>query len=585
MIQLFRGKCKSFVLFIIAFILMGHISSITGAVKPEGTLIADASFLVKKPSVTNFYRTSGTAILSPDGQPYQIKGISFCNKVYNWSAQSDPYFQEPLSYANESTYREIASLGFNSVRFYLNYRFFVESSAGTYNELAFQWIDQNIEWAKKYGVSLLLNMHISPSGKPDQKTFWEYTHNQTLLDALWKEIATRYADNPTILGYGLLNEPTPLYDGNAESSLASWKRLAQRLTNTIRKVDKNHILFVEKAIAAQDLQSNSMRYQLNDEKNFIIVDDPCNNMVLEFHYYQPWIFSGMSDSSKVHRIWTYPNPDLTILWGHSSLKWNPALERYGSSITKTPLEDGWRRMESDLLTSDQLNQAFHVQLAVENLGDGTAYVDDITVSSYKEDGSFAGELLSLNFDSYSDPWKVEYGAQGRAAMEAQKGFNGTYGMVLHGGGQYTLFGATNSIRLSVQPGYSYRVSAKVKVSGGGSGTQVYPHLSFYLVNGGGPFTRDTILGELRSYQAIGEKYNIPVYMGEFGVSVETFARRGGKQLTRDLLNFCTDTGLHFNYHAYSTMLWGLYLVDTKQPGKSPDLNDGLWEVFSKTLAS
>ena len=43
-------------------------------------------------------------------------------------------------------------MGFNSVRFYLNYGLFEDDSKPyEYKESGFEWIDRNVEWAKENG--------------------------------------------------------------------------------------------------------------------------------------------------------------------------------------------------------------------------------------------------------------------------------------------------------------------------------------------------------------------------------------------------------------------------------------------------
>jgi len=156
--------------------------------------------VVDTPSANKFITVKGTKLYQPDGSEYLIRGIAFGNEVWG-----NPKV-EPRNHHDENSYKELAELGFNSVRFYLNYGLFEsDSNPYVYKQAGFDWIDKNIEWAKKYGIKLVLNMHYPQGGYQSQgngMALWTSTENQNRLIALWKEIAKRYADEECILGYG-----------------------------------------------------------------------------------------------------------------------------------------------------------------------------------------------------------------------------------------------------------------------------------------------------------------------------------------------------------------------------------------------
>ena len=91
-------------------------------------------------------------------------------------------------------------------------------------------------------------MHYPQGGYQSQgngTALWTEPENPKRLCALWTEIAKRYADEPVILGYGLVNEPV-VAAASGEESLALWQSVAQMLTDGIRTVDQNHMIFVER---------------------------------------------------------------------------------------------------------------------------------------------------------------------------------------------------------------------------------------------------------------------------------------------------------------------------------------------------
>ena len=171
---------------------------------PTSTPVPTATPMPTITSEADFYRVNGTSIVDSGNMPILLKGIAMGNMV--WSSS-----YPPANDHNEDSFRELSELGFNSVRFYLNYCFFEDAQAPyTYKETGFDWLDQNIAWAKKYGIRLILNMHIPQGGFQSQGkglALWQNPENQKRLIALWTEIAGRYADEDAIIGYSLINEP------------------------------------------------------------------------------------------------------------------------------------------------------------------------------------------------------------------------------------------------------------------------------------------------------------------------------------------------------------------------------------------
>ena len=172
---------------------------------------------------TGFIHADGKQLVDEDGKPYTIKGMAFGNEV--WSNPS----AEPTRHHDAESYQELAEMGFDSVRFYLNYGLFEsDSNPYTYREEGFAWLDKNIAWAKAAGIRLVLNMHYPQGGyqsQGDGTALWTEPENQKRLCALWTEIARRYADEPVILGYGLVNEPV-VAAASGEKSLELWQSVA-----------------------------------------------------------------------------------------------------------------------------------------------------------------------------------------------------------------------------------------------------------------------------------------------------------------------------------------------------------------------
>ena len=118
----------------------------------------------------------------------------------------------------------------------------------TWLETGFTLTDNVIAWAKANQMYVILELQAAPGGQsadPERSDYddsksslWEDQANRDKTVALWQRLAETYADETTIAGYSLLNEP----DVAADSDL---KALYESITTAIRSVDANHVLFIQ----------------------------------------------------------------------------------------------------------------------------------------------------------------------------------------------------------------------------------------------------------------------------------------------------------------------------------------------------
>ncbi len=185
--------------------------------------------------------------------------------------------------------------GFNMVRLPMHYNLFTlpvedEPVAGknTWLKKGFQLTDSLIAWCKANNMYVVLDLHAAPGGQGndlniadadiDKPSLWTSEANQQKTVALWKEIARRYANEPIVAGYDILNEPNFGFTdsvndkhGLAEKINEPLKKLMIAITQAIRSVDKKHIIIIE---------GNGWG---NNYNGLLPVWD--NNMVLSFHKY------------------------------------------------------------------------------------------------------------------------------------------------------------------------------------------------------------------------------------------------------------------------------------------------------------
>lgn len=257
------------------------------------------------PQPKEFARVQGKNILDGDGKAILLKGTNLGNwlnpegymfhfKDVNSFRLIDQVIKELIGADNVrnfwSKFRDnyitnediifLKKLGFNHIRVPFNFKLFVlEDHPEIFIDEGFKRLDDVIRWCEEANLYVILDMHAAPGGQTGDNIddSWGYPYlmeNETAKQAtikLWQKIAERYKDKKIILGYDLLNEPIPHYLENKEILNKELEPLYKRIVEAIRKVDRNHIIFLGGA------QWNT---------NFSVFSEPFdNNIAYTFHKY------------------------------------------------------------------------------------------------------------------------------------------------------------------------------------------------------------------------------------------------------------------------------------------------------------
>ena len=161
----------------------------------------------------------------------------------------------------------LARAGFNSIRLPMHYNLFTRpleeepvQDQQTWLTTGFALTDSLLAWCKSNRMYLILDLHAAPGGQgkdgnisdydPAKPSLWESEGNRRKTIALWRKLAERYAREPWIGGYDLLNEPNWTFEGKDKNGREDttnqpiWS-LYQAITKAIREVDTNHLIIVE----------------------------------------------------------------------------------------------------------------------------------------------------------------------------------------------------------------------------------------------------------------------------------------------------------------------------------------------------
>lgn len=163
------------------------------------------------------------------------------------------------NYITEADIKWLSDAGTNIIRLPFDYRLLTNDDFLGRDMHGFKHLDNAVRWCEKYNIYVLLDMHGAPGGQTGDNIDNSDGYPWLMLDEgmkqqtcdVWKMIAERYANNTTIIGYNLLNEPIPHYFEN-DSLKPFLEPLYKRITRAIREVDKNHIIFIGGAVWETD---------------------------------------------------------------------------------------------------------------------------------------------------------------------------------------------------------------------------------------------------------------------------------------------------------------------------------------------
>lgn len=491
----------------------------------------------------DFVRASGRIlVVGTNDTPIILHGVCLGNQV--WSTPSVP----PTTDHDQNDFARLKSWKANVVRFYLNYQIFEsDGSPYVYKQDGWNWLDQNIAWAKANGIYIILNMHVPQGGfqsNGDGLALWNNSANQARLKALWKEIARRYQNETQIAGYDLVNEPV------VSSSLSQWTDLASQLVSEIRKVDQNHLIIVERL---NGVKGNWTTYA---SLNFFKINDP--NIMYTFHFYSPIEYSHQLTS------WTgYSNqdgggyPDQTKIVLPSDTMW------YGGSLNNPTAPAGnssWTSYTGQLylVTNSKILTGKPVLSSDNNTG--VTYFDDIVIKEYNASQVILSNILVTNTRGITGSYWSQNGSGGfgNAAGEGHGGLGCLYITNATSPANISL----NDFRFPVTLGHYYSIDGYMK----GSSVTGSPRIRVdfeYSPSGTALMHRDKayLSNELARYIAWGMTNNVPLFVGEFGLYVVNYTNssKGGTNWLNDFIGLLEDSGVNYTYHSYhETLSFGIY---------------------------
>jgi endoglucanase len=522
-----------------------------------GLDIADAA--TPKP----FIRRSGTQLVK--GTPEEVvslRGINFTPYHYaNWETKTE--ILNPNHHA-KIDYRRVSEMGFNLIRMNLYYQIFEGDDAPyVYKQAGWDFLDENIAWAREYNIHLILGMHVPQGATPSaESSFWTSTDNQSRFKALWRAIAERYHDEAMVIGYDLLNEP------HTPSSPSEWSMLAQATIDEIRKVDQNHMVVVARLYGSGGASGPSDLY------NFLVDDD---NVLYSFHYYFPMNYTHQTAPwTNLGDSGPYPNDSLPQFAG--DLIWKNS----NNTNPKASVGDSdWSYYEGDFfqITDSKLIAAYPSVYCADN--QGIVYFDDLVIEEYDANQTLVRTIWDLPITDGVDWYSWSSDGAGIFEVATNQGHTDDVSLKISGTTSSANF-VNHLLRFELVPDYHYRIHGWMKGEGVNASATCQMRLEFEECTvGGGPQHRNKqyLEHELNRYIKFGVENNVPMFVGEFGLYVDNYRNDyGGVNWIDDALDLFDEHQLHFSFYTYHDAAFGIHTATTSPEATSG--NTDLVDLFT-----
>lgn len=161
------------------------------------------------------------------------------------------------------------------------------------NEKSFLALDRYVDLARKHRMKIVLDPHVFPgmsgiySMRPTD-AFWTESRYQDQAVKLWTTLAKRYLnDLDVIVGFDLLNEPSPPQHVNGVDRCVFLTEFYKRLISAVRLAGAKQAVVVEFPMAL-NYMGNSTN-QMDAAQCVSVIDDL--NIIYSFHMYDPGRFT------------------------------------------------------------------------------------------------------------------------------------------------------------------------------------------------------------------------------------------------------------------------------------------------------
>lgn len=230
-------------------------------------------------------------------------GVNLGGWIFQYGKKGREHFE---SFIQEEDVERIASWGMDHIRLPVDYPVLEDDDAPFhYKEEGFEYIDRCLEWCKKHGLNLIIDLHRAPGYSfttLQENTLFEDMKMRKRFIELWKAITQRYHGEGDNLIFELLNEMV-------EPDSERWNKLAHETIQTVREIDS----------ARKIIYGGNYYNSVRELKKIDILDDP--GIIYTFHFYHPHLFTHQK-----------------AYWSKMSMDYNQTIEYPGQFVNLDDFE-------------------------------------------------------------------------------------------------------------------------------------------------------------------------------------------------------------------------------------------------------
>jgi hypothetical protein len=249
----------------------------------ETTMNTTSGDLIAYMALDSRLHTDGRWIKDANGNIVRLEGAAV---FWRFMYASTYYAYNPLAYTDEiseTSMDTFKATGANFIRLTVNgWTWYVKQAP---NYIAA--VDTMVSWAQARGIMIVLDNH----GWYDVDTSSDYFSSKVqeitqLTD--WENfmvaLAQRYKNNPTVIGFDMLNEPPAATASDwagytSQEAWGNWTTNVLTVVRAIHAVDPNYLCFVEPLGSSAE----------NDDMNYFKTNPlPEQNIVYSAHTYYAW---------------------------------------------------------------------------------------------------------------------------------------------------------------------------------------------------------------------------------------------------------------------------------------------------------
>lgn len=206
----------------------------------------------------------------------KLEGYMHGVNLGGWLSQCDHTKERYDNFIKEEDIEVIKNWGLDHIRVPIDYDL-VEDNEGNYKEDGFAYLDKVLDWAEKYGLNMILDLHktfgFSFDDGEAETGFFENASYQERFYKLWEEFANRYGKYSDRLCFEILNEVTE------KEYCDIWNEISTKCIKRIRAI-------------APDIKILLGGYYNNSIEALKDLALPVDeNIVYNFHCYEPLVFT------------------------------------------------------------------------------------------------------------------------------------------------------------------------------------------------------------------------------------------------------------------------------------------------------